>query len=523
MLVGCLTNMASGSTPTVTDNFGTIYSYLDFTTDQTPIGVGAIHAQRMFYGVAVGTGLATLTFSLALPTGGDSGLTELTSGLVFDASATGTATTAANLTPTVTTTANNDIGVACFVNDYSKNGQPQIPAQLAIYNNIGGNQNYVMAFQNFGLAGSQTMTYKPMQSSFAGNFIGGAGLLAFKSSSLTVGTSLMPDADKVQAYAATLQASGGSGSYTWTVQAGSLPTGLALNASTGAVTGTVTGATGNYPITFRVTESGGGTHADSSGLSIKVGATFGSPAIVQSKFSTGTFNSLAFTSSVTSGNTLILLYLGEGRHGSEGFVMPVSGSGGALTDSLGTVFTRGSTIFPDATPPIVPYIGCATSSGADTVTQSDNQSQGSGIGMALLEMSNTQHVWDASVFNAFVGPASSPYTITTPTYTVPVSNMALFSSGSVNCQGCSPTTTPVVPFSFLGATSSGFGFFDLSTDFGVAAGTTTASGTYTGAGFPLDNFGAELLFGLRPAISGLVCGGTPASGATVIPHRVREY
>lgn len=53
-----------------------------------------------------------------------------------------------------------------------------------------------------------------------------------------------------------LSASGGTGTgYTWAVKTGSLPTGLSLNSSTGAISGTPTSA-GTYPITVQVTDSG---------------------------------------------------------------------------------------------------------------------------------------------------------------------------------------------------------------------------------------------------------------------------
>lgn len=54
----------------------------------------------------------------------------------------------------------------------------------------------------------------------------------------------------------TLTAAGGTPSYTWLIVSGSLPPGLALNASTGAITGMPTAA-GNYPFIVQVNDSGG--------------------------------------------------------------------------------------------------------------------------------------------------------------------------------------------------------------------------------------------------------------------------
>ncbi|MEI6209387.1 MAG: putative Ig domain-containing protein [Desulfuromonadales bacterium] len=56
-------------------------------------------------------------------------------------------------------------------------------------------------------------------------------------------------------YLDTLTASGGAGTYSWSIQSGSLPPGLTLNASSGIISGTPTVA-GIYPITVQVTDSG---------------------------------------------------------------------------------------------------------------------------------------------------------------------------------------------------------------------------------------------------------------------------
>lgn len=57
-------------------------------------------------------------------------------------------------------------------------------------------------------------------------------------------------------YIDTLTAVGGRGAYTWSISAGTLPTGLTLNSSTGIISGTPTVA-GTYAITVQVTDSGG--------------------------------------------------------------------------------------------------------------------------------------------------------------------------------------------------------------------------------------------------------------------------
>lgn len=71
---------------------------------------------------------------------------------------------------------------------------------------------------------------------------------------LAITTTSLPSGAVSAAYSATLQASGGVTPYTWSVTVGTLPAGLSLNASTGAITGTPT-ATGTSNFTVQVADS----------------------------------------------------------------------------------------------------------------------------------------------------------------------------------------------------------------------------------------------------------------------------
>ena len=85
---------------------------------------------------------------------------------------------------------------------------------------------------------------------------------------LSITTSSLPYGIVGTAYSQTLAASGGSGAYTaWAVTSGSLPTGLTLDTSTGAITGTPT-TSGSSTVTFQVTDSAGGTATRSLTIAI---------------------------------------------------------------------------------------------------------------------------------------------------------------------------------------------------------------------------------------------------------------
>jgi Putative Ig domain len=75
------------------------------------------------------------------------------------------------------------------------------------------------------------------------------------SSRIKISTSSLPNGQIGAAYSTTLAATGGVSPYTWSLTSGSLPAGLTLNASTGAITGTPSASVGSTPLTFKVTDS----------------------------------------------------------------------------------------------------------------------------------------------------------------------------------------------------------------------------------------------------------------------------
>jgi hypothetical protein len=83
----------------------------------------------------------------------------------------------------------------------------------------------------------------------------------------TVTTTTLPGGVVGTAYAQTLAATGGTPPYTWSVDSGTLPAGLTLNPSTGAVAGTPT-SNGTSAFTVRVTDSL--TQFDTQDLSLTV-------------------------------------------------------------------------------------------------------------------------------------------------------------------------------------------------------------------------------------------------------------
>src|SRR5262245_42510608 len=98
--------------------------------------------------------------------------------------------------------------------------------------------------------------------------VSGSTGLTVAAGPLTITTTALPAAAVNQAYSATLAASGGTPPYTWALASGTLPAGLTLTASTGAITGTPTAA-GTANFTVRVTA---GAQNVTKALSITVNA-----------------------------------------------------------------------------------------------------------------------------------------------------------------------------------------------------------------------------------------------------------
>jgi alpha-tubulin suppressor-like RCC1 family protein len=87
--------------------------------------------------------------------------------------------------------------------------------------------------------------------------------------SLVISTSSLDSGATGVAYSKTLEASGGTSPYTWSVSSGSLPDGLSLNTSGGVISGTPT-TSGTSTFTIRVSDSAGTPATDDQTLSIVI-------------------------------------------------------------------------------------------------------------------------------------------------------------------------------------------------------------------------------------------------------------
>jgi FtsP/CotA-like multicopper oxidase with cupredoxin domain len=88
----------------------------------------------------------------------------------------------------------------------------------------------------------------------------------------SIATTSLPNSDIGAAYSQTLSVTGGTIPFTWSISAGSLPTGLTLGATTGIISGTPTTA-GTYSFTVRVVDSLGGAATRALSIIIRTAPT----------------------------------------------------------------------------------------------------------------------------------------------------------------------------------------------------------------------------------------------------------
>ncbi len=95
-------------------------------------------------------------------------------------------------------------------------------------------------------------------------------IFSFLAPPVTITTTSLPVGSVGQPYQAQLMASGGLPPYSWNIASGNLPPGLALNASSGAITGTPT-SSGLFPFTMQVTDSQNNTASAQLSIAISSG------------------------------------------------------------------------------------------------------------------------------------------------------------------------------------------------------------------------------------------------------------
>jgi len=158
----------------------------------------------------------------------------------------------------------------------------------------------------------------------------------------SITTSSLANATQTEsAYSQTLAASGGSGSLTWSISTGSLPSGLSLASATGIISGAVGSSATSTTVTVAVSDGNGATATRSFSLTVvtlpvQQAGTIGSAV---------SSVSVTLPNAVAGGNTLILTLAGTCTGGAH--VSGVAG-GGVTTWSPAEVSTSCTSAGGDA-------------------------------------------------------------------------------------------------------------------------------------------------------------------------------
>jgi hypothetical protein len=99
-------------------------------------------------------------------------------------------------------------------------------------------------------------------------------------SALTIASSSLPPGTQSTNYSRTLQATGGTAPYTWSISSGTLPAGLSLAPSTGLISGTPTGS-GNFSFGVAVHDAGSPAQAATATVTLSLVAA-GAPLAISS-------------------------------------------------------------------------------------------------------------------------------------------------------------------------------------------------------------------------------------------------
>jgi hypothetical protein len=247
---------------------------------------------------------------------------------------------------------------------------------------------------------------------------------------LSISTTSLPGGTFGSSYSATLAAVGGITPYTWKLTSGSLPAGLTLKASSGAITGTPT-ATGTSSFTVQVTDSSSPPKTVSVNLSITVAATVpGAPTAL----------------GAVAGNTQVVL----------SWTAPASNGGSAITGY--DVYKGTSPGAESATP-----VATGVSSTSYTVTGLTN---------------GTTYYFTVEALNVAGNSASSNEASAMPVVPVSISTTSL-PSGIVGVaySATLTATNGTTPYTWALVSGSLPAGLSLSTSGGTITGTPTALGT----------------------------------------------
>jgi hypothetical protein len=276
---------------------------------------------------SVGAGSATISAALAAVTGSTT--------LTVTPALTAITVTPANVTNVVGATQQYTA-----TGTYSDSSTQNLTSQVA----WSSSSNSIATINASGLATLVSAGTTSISAALAG--VSGSASLSVQAPLLTITTASLPGGSMGSLYTAGMAAGGGTTPYTWSVASGSLPPGLTLNTSSGAINGTPSAA-GTFSFTVQVADAGSPTQTTNKSLSITITPTLASisvtpasPSFVvggtQQFTATGTYSDsstqdLTLQATWTSSNTGVVSV------NATGLATGVSAGTGTITAAVGSV------------------------------------------------------------------------------------------------------------------------------------------------------------------------------------------
>ena len=302
------------------------------------------------------------------------------------------------------------------------------------------------------------------------------------------------------AYGSQITASGGTTPYVFSVSAGALPTGLTLNSSTGAITGTPT-QFGNITFTITVTDAAAATVSVPFSINVACGVLTNTTTALPN----GTQGSQYSAQATAQGGFGILNWSGENIPGglaisATGLLAGVPINAGAftptlrVTDSCPVPQVRANQVPLTIAPAIGPLLIATQSPLPNAVagTPLSDQFQASG-GVTPYQWSTTANsVPPGTVLNSNGLLAGTPTTSGTFTPTVQVQDTTLATTSkpfsiTVTCPSVSITSGATLPGATQGTAYAGFQFNAvggvLPYVWTISAGALPPGMTLSGSGF----------------------------------------
>jgi protocatechuate 3,4-dioxygenase beta subunit len=384
---------------------------------------------------------------------------------------------------------------------------------------------------------------------------------------LTITTTSLPSGTIGTAYSATVSASGGTAPYTWSLASGSLPGGLTLNGTNGAISGMPSGS-GTFTFTIQVKDSGSPTaQTATQQYSIAISGSTSNPlTITTTSLPNGTVNT-AYSQTVTAqgGTTPYTFSISAGTlpaglsmsssgtisgtpttTGSSSFTIQVTDSGSPTAQTVTqqySIVISGSTTNPlSITTTSLPN-GTVNTAYSQTVTAQGGTtpytwSLASGSLPGGLTLNTTSGAITGTpggagtfTFTLQVKDSSSPTAQTaTQQYSIVISGSTTnplsitttsLPNGTVNTAYSQTVTAQggTTPYTWSLASGSLPGGLTLNTTSGAITGTPSGSGTFTFTVQVKDSSGqtatAPLSIIVNPSISVSFPSGNQQPGSTV--------